>query len=202
MQVTRIYESPRVTRPYSDEQWQEILALGKQVDRDLVAGDVCLTMGGEPTYVATRDRDAAEWNTDALGPTKRNYATELLDACAINTAAAASSIWARVPVPGRATAALLGAVALLACRRRAVWHDQTRFADERDLARYTAEDAQRFTEALAQARAGNRLHHPGLRGQLVLPVARTQAAGQRRPVRLQARRRARACACAASSARA
>jgi len=67
MQVTRIYESPRVTLPYTDEQWDKVVALGHDVDKRLEAGDVRLTMGGEPTYVATADRDAAEWNTDALG---------------------------------------------------------------------------------------------------------------------------------------
>lgn len=78
MAVTRVYESPRVTRPYSDSQWEAVLALGDRVDQQLVAQDVRLTMGGEPTFVATADRDAAEWNTDALGPTKRNYATQLV----------------------------------------------------------------------------------------------------------------------------
>jgi transglutaminase-like putative cysteine protease len=78
MQVTRIHESPRVTRPYTDEQWTRVLALGDAVDQALVAGDVRLTMGGEPTFVATRDPDAPEWNTDALGPTKRRLSSELL----------------------------------------------------------------------------------------------------------------------------
>ena len=78
MDVTRIYESPRVTKPYTEEQWEDILKLGEQVDKELVAGDVRLTMGGEPTFVSVNGRDEREWNIDALGPTKRAYATDLV----------------------------------------------------------------------------------------------------------------------------
>ena len=76
--VTRIHEDSRVTKPYSDEQWQTVLALGRQVDADLNAGDVRLTMGGEPTFVSIDDMDGAEWTTAALGPRKRRLAGELL----------------------------------------------------------------------------------------------------------------------------
>ncbi len=78
MEVTRIYESPRVTKPYTEEQWNDILKLGEKVDQKLVAGDVRLTMGGEPTFVSVNGRDEREWNIDALGPTKRAYATDLV----------------------------------------------------------------------------------------------------------------------------
>src|ERR1039458_57066 len=78
MTVTRIQESPRVTKPYTDEQWGEIESLGRQLDTDLVRHDVRLTMGGEPTFVSIDDRDGAEWNTIALGPIKRRLADDLI----------------------------------------------------------------------------------------------------------------------------
>ena len=78
MTVRRIAETPRVTKPVSDRAWQDILAAGRRVDRALEAGGVRLTMGGEPTFVAASDFEAPEWNTAALGPTKRAYAGRLI----------------------------------------------------------------------------------------------------------------------------
>jgi uncharacterized protein (DUF2126 family)/transglutaminase-like putative cysteine protease len=78
MRVKRIDETPRVTQPYREDQWRAIQSLGRQVDRDLERFDVRLTMGGEPTFVSIDDRDAAEWNTAALGPGKRAAADRLL----------------------------------------------------------------------------------------------------------------------------
>ncbi len=78
MTVTRIYESPRVTKPYTEEQWQTIEALGHQVDKELRAGDVRLTMGGEPTFVSIDNMDGEEWNFTAMGPEKRKLSGELI----------------------------------------------------------------------------------------------------------------------------
>jgi uncharacterized protein (DUF2126 family)/transglutaminase-like putative cysteine protease len=78
MSVSRVHEDPRVTKPYTPEQWEAIEALGRAVDGRLQAGDVRLTMGGEPTFVSIDDRDGAEWTIAALGPHKRDRAGELL----------------------------------------------------------------------------------------------------------------------------
>ncbi|MGQ0456557.1 MAG: transglutaminase family protein [Hyphomicrobium sp.] len=78
MNVTRVRETPRVTKPYSDETWTAILNAGRIVDARLEAGDVRLSMGGEPTFVAADDMEGAEWNTAAVGPTKRRYAEDLV----------------------------------------------------------------------------------------------------------------------------
>ena len=78
MQVTRIHEDPRVTKPYTDEQWQAILALGQQVDVELVKQDVRLTMGGEPTFVSIDDMEGPEWNYTALSDKKLKLSGELL----------------------------------------------------------------------------------------------------------------------------
>ena len=76
--VVRIREQPRTTRPYTAVQWAAIDAVGLAVDRDLVAEDVRLTMGGEPTFVSIDDLDGEEWNTAAVGPTKQERATALI----------------------------------------------------------------------------------------------------------------------------
>ncbi len=77
MRVTRIHEDPRVTKPYGEDDWAAIEALGHKVDVDLQAFDVRLTQGGEPTFVSIDDMDGPEWNTEAHGDNKRRLALQL-----------------------------------------------------------------------------------------------------------------------------
>jgi uncharacterized protein (DUF2126 family)/transglutaminase-like putative cysteine protease len=77
MKVRRVAQTPRVTKPYDEAEWQRIEQAGQLVDARLARGDVRLTMGGEPTFVSIDDPDGAEWNTAALGPTKRLLAADL-----------------------------------------------------------------------------------------------------------------------------
>jgi len=76
--VTRIHEDPRVTKPYTEEEWATINATGYAVEQDLQTGDLRLTMGGEPTFVSIDDRESAEWNTAADGTLKRALAHDLI----------------------------------------------------------------------------------------------------------------------------
>ncbi len=78
MSLRRIREAPRITKPFSDDSWARLDQLGEQVDADLRHHDVRLTMGGEPTFVSIDDLESAEWNTSAVGPTKRALADDLI----------------------------------------------------------------------------------------------------------------------------
>ncbi|WP_043359580.1 DUF2126 domain-containing protein [Belnapia sp. F-4-1] len=150
MSVTRVRETPRVTKPYGERQWQDILAQGERVERALRAGNVRLTMGGEPTFIAADDMDAPEWNTDAMGPTKRRYAGRLLRRLA--------ELWG----PGAALQYGMGKQypgeqlprwALHAHWRRdgePVWRDPGLLASDDDTDTATAADAARFAGMLAE----------------------------------------------------
>jgi uncharacterized protein (DUF2126 family) len=150
MNLTRIRETPRTTKPYPEAAWQDILAAGRRVDAALDKGDVRLTMGGEPTLVSATDMDAAEWNSDALGPTKRQLADRLLRRL--------QPVWA----PGAALQIALGKHypgeqlprwALHAHWRRdgePIWRDRALLAPDDATGAATAEDASRFSKALAE----------------------------------------------------
>ena len=161
MEVTRFSETPRVTLPYNDEQWLDVMALGQQVDKKLSEGDVRLTMGGEPTYVAASDREAPEWNTDALGPTKRIYATELVHRLRDEYGQGGFLHFGQGKwYPGEQ----LPRWALSIYWRadgEPIWHNPDLFADENDILNYTSEDAQRFTNTLAR--------HLGLSDEYIQP---------------------------------
>ena len=149
MKVTRVLESPRVTKPYTEDQWMEVLALGDEVDRRLNEGDVRLTMGGEPTFVAVNDRDAPEWNTDALGPTKRGFATELVHKLRAEYGEGGFLHFGQGKwYPGEQ----LPRWALGIYWRtdgHPCWHNPDLFADERVPSHYTSDDAQRFIATLS-----------------------------------------------------
>jgi uncharacterized protein (DUF2126 family)/transglutaminase-like putative cysteine protease len=150
MAISRIWESPRVTKPYTEDQWAEVLALGDVVDEQLVAGDVRLTMGGEPTFVSVDDRDGAEWNTDALGPTKRMVAQDLTQRLRAHYGKGGFLHFGQGKwYPGEQLPRWALSIVWRA-DGEPCWHDPALFADERDPHQYTSKDAKAFMQGLTQ----------------------------------------------------
>ena len=165
MKIERVWEAPRVTKPYTEEQWSAIEQLGHRVDADLVRNDVRLTMGGEPTFVSADDHEGAEWNTDAVGPTKRLLGAELLARLRDHFAPEGLLHYGQGKwYPGEQLPRWS-----LACYWRkdgaAIWQDPALQADERK--DYGATDAQseRFLQTLARTL--------GLDPEFVFPPTRT-----------------------------
>ena len=150
MGVTRVHESPRVTKPYEEAQWEAIEQLGHEVDAQLIAQDVRLTMGGEPTFVSALDRDGAEWNTEAMGPTKRGLGCELLGKLQDRYAKGGFLHFGQGKwYPGEQ----LPRWSLSAYWRRdgqPCWNNPDLFADEREEHHYTVEDARAFVYRLTE----------------------------------------------------
>jgi uncharacterized protein (DUF2126 family)/transglutaminase-like putative cysteine protease len=148
MTITRIHEDPRVTKPYSDQEWQAIDALGQQVDLELLKGDVRLTQGGEPTFVSIDDMEGAEWNIAAHSDAKRKLAGSLLEKLKAHHAPNGLLHFGQGKwYPGEP----LPRWALNVFWRRdgePLWGDASLFALDESVDTFTVADAKRFTQTL------------------------------------------------------
>jgi uncharacterized protein (DUF2126 family) len=150
MKITRVKEDPRVTLPYTEGQWERIYALGFQIDREIAAGDIRLTMGGEPTFVSIDDMEGAEWTTAALGPEKRKLSEHLLARLCDRFAPGGLLHYGQgkwypgEPIPRWA----------LSCYWRQdrvpMWHNRALIARSDRTSSFGAPDAQRFAQTLAR----------------------------------------------------
>lgn len=149
MRVTRIVETPRVTKPYTPEQWAEIDALGHRIDAKLLEDDVRLTMGGEPTFISIDDMEGSEWNFAAVGPDKRRISEALLRRMRARFAPGGLLHFGQGKwYPGES----LPRWAYGCYWRRdgiPIWHDETLFADEKESYGHTEIEAERFIRRLA-----------------------------------------------------
>ncbi len=150
MEIVRVVESPRVTKPYTESQWAKIEALGQQIDRDLIAGDVRLTMGGEPTFVSIDDMEGEEWNFTAVGKEKRQLCASLLRRLKARFAPngllhhGQGKWYPGEPLPRWSFGCFW--------RRdgQPMWHDDSLLADFNEDCGHTAADAERFITGLAE----------------------------------------------------
>jgi len=147
--VTRIFESPRVTKPYRDDQWNAIDKLGFEVDAELEKNDVRLSMGGEPTFVSVDDMESAQWNTAADGPEKRALADTLARKLLTSFGKGGMLHYAQgkwypgEPIPRWQTSIIWRK------DKKSIWKDPDLFANMNESYSYTDDDAKKFLNTLA-----------------------------------------------------
>lgn len=162
MEITRVHEDPRVTRPYDESTWEQILSLGDAIDARLNAGDVRLTQGGEPTFVSIDDMDGAEWNVAAVGPHKLACSHALIRRLRDRFAPGGMLHFGQGKwYPGESLPRWA-----MSCAWRAdqhpIWRDSRWIADPARDARYGPDDAERFLRRFA--------HNLGVTRNWITPV--------------------------------
>ena len=150
MEVKRVYETPRVTLPYTPTEWEAIDSLGERVDAVLQEHDVRLTMGGEPTFVSIDDMEGAEWNTAALGEQKKKLAGELLHRLKVHFGKGGVPHYGQGKhYPGES----LPRWAMTCYWRKdgePLWNDESLLADPTERGAFTTEDGKRFLDSLVK----------------------------------------------------
>jgi uncharacterized protein (DUF2126 family) len=185
MNVRRLAADSSLERPYTEQDWARVERVAHQVDADLTAMDVRLTMGGEPTFVGLDEPESAEWNLSAMGPHKRDRGFALIQRIRDRIAPGGllhcgqGKWYPGEPLPRWA----------LGCYWRAdgvpVWESRELIARDDQDNGFAAEDARRFIAALScrlEVSAENILpaYNPDGAAALagyILPVRRRQPKG-------------------------
>ncbi len=148
MSVTRLVDVPRPSMPFPQGGRDALARIGSAIDARLAASGYELTVGAEPTFVSDTNREAGEWNGDALGPTKKALALDLLRRLSARWAPGAvihssqGKWYPGEPLPRWA----------LSCFARRdgtpVWSNPALMGDGRVPGKLVPGDARRFVEAL------------------------------------------------------
>jgi uncharacterized protein (DUF2126 family) len=136
--------------PFTEAEWLRVKEVAQGVDAELIAQDVRLTMGGEPTFVGIDEPESPQWNIDALGSVKRTRGLALIQGLRKRMAPIALLHYGQgkwypgEPLPRWA----------LSCYWRAdgvaVWKDANLIAKPDHDYNFGATEAFRFMEALAR----------------------------------------------------
>jgi uncharacterized protein (DUF2126 family)/transglutaminase-like putative cysteine protease len=150
MSVRRVNEVPRLAKPFSDADWEDVRAVAHSIDGELAAQDVRLTMGGEPTFVGIDEPESPQWNIEALGPIKRTRGLALIRRLAEKTAVGALLHFGQGKwYPGEALPRWA-----LSCYSRndgvPVWENPALIPTEEQVFGFGVADARAFIDALAR----------------------------------------------------